>query len=71
MAKTLDITLIHDFDEQPRGVDPIPSKGLGLLDSVNYGVLMLSSTGGVDSSSETLTPQGVYSELPTNWVKLD
>ena len=55
MAETLDITLIHDFGEQPRGVDPMPGKGLGLLDGVNYGVLMLSSTGGVDSSSETLT----------------
>lgn len=71
MAETPVIPLIHDFDAQPRGVDTMPHKGLRVPDGVNYGVLMFSSKGGVDSSSETLTQQGVYSELPTNWVKLD
>lgn len=65
MAETLDITSIHDFSAQPRGVEPRTSKGLGLSDGVNYEVLMLSSTGGVDLCPETLTAQGLWSGLFT------
>lgn len=54
MAETPVIPLIHDFDAQPRGVDTMPHKGLGLSSGVDYGVLMLSPRGGVDLRSETL-----------------